>query len=158
MVTSTRMVIVEVMKSGWVMYLFWIQRQQEVLKDWKCGLKEWEMPIMNSEVRPESLGGLLTATMNTRPTRWMRSSRWKIWEDKKVYRASLQISVTKESACKAGDPGLRPGSGRSPGEGNGNPPQYCCLENPMDRGVWQATVHGVTRVGHNLATKPPHKN
>ena len=38
---------------------------------------------------------------------------------------------------------------------NGNPLQYSCLENPMDRGAWQATVHGVTRVGHDLATKPP---
>ena len=47
-----------------------------------------------------------------------------------------------------------PGSGRSPGGGNANPLQYSCLENPMDRGAWQATVHGVTRVGHNLATKP----
>ena len=55
----------------------------------------------------------------------------------------------------AGDPGLIPGSGRSPGEGNGNPLQYACLENPMDRGVWQDTVHGVTRVGHDLVTKPP---
>ena len=41
------------------------------------------------------------------------------------------------------------------GEGNGNPLQYSCLENPMDRGTWQATVHGITRVGHDLATKPP---
>ena len=40
-------------------------------------------------------------------------------------------------------------------EGNGNPFQYSCLENPMDRGAWQATVHGVAGVGHNLATKPP---
>ena len=47
-----------------------------------------------------------------------------------------------------------PGSGRSPGEGNGNPLQYSCLENPMDRGAWQATVYAVTRVRHDLATKP----
>ena len=51
----------------------------------------------------------------------------------------------KESACKAGDLGSIPGSGRSPGEGNGYPVQYACLENPMDRGAWQATVHGVAR-------------
>ena len=51
----------------------------------------------------------------------------------------------KESACNAGDPSLIPGSGRSPGEGNGNPLQYSCLENPMDRGAWWATVHGVTK-------------
>ena len=49
----------------------------------------------------------------------------------------------KESACSAGDPSLIPGLGRSPGEGNGNPLQYSCLENPMDRGAWRATVHGV---------------
>ena len=62
-------------------------------------------------------------------------------------------SVGKESACNAGDLGLIPGLGRSPGEGNGNPLQYSCLENPMDWGDWQ--VHGVARVGHDLATKPP---
>ena len=53
------------------------------------------------------------------------------------------------------DAGLIPGLGRSPGEGNGNPLQYSCLENPTDRGAWQATVHGVTRIGHDLVTKPP---
>ena len=47
-----------------------------------------------------------------------------------------------------------PGREDSPGEGNGNPLQYSCLENPMDRGTWQATVHGVARVGDDLATKP----
>ena len=50
----------------------------------------------------------------------------------------------KESACNAGDPGLIPGLGRTPGEGTGNPLQYSCLENSMERGVWWATVHGVT--------------
>ena len=45
----------------------------------------------------------------------------------------------------AGDPGLIPGLRRSPGEGKGNPLQYSCLENPMDRGTWQATVHGVAK-------------
>ena len=47
------------------------------------------------------------------------------------------------NARDAGDAGLIPGSGRSPGEGNGNPFQYSCLENAMDRGAWQATIHGV---------------
>ena len=51
----------------------------------------------------------------------------------------------KESACSAGDPGLIPGSGRSPGEGNGNPLQDSCLENSMNRGAWQATLHGVAK-------------
>ena len=49
----------------------------------------------------------------------------------------------KESACNEGDLGPIPGLGRSPGEGNGNPYQYSCLENPVDRGAWQATVHEV---------------
>ena len=64
-------------------------------------------------------------------------------------------SIGKESACSAGDPGSIPGSGKSPGEGNGNLLQYSCLENPMDRGAWRATVHRAARVGHDLATKPP---
>ena len=51
----------------------------------------------------------------------------------------------KESACSAGDLGLIPGSGRSPGEGHGYPLQYSCLENPMDRGAWQATIHGIIK-------------
>ena len=54
-------------------------------------------------------------------------------------------SDSKESACNAGDLGSVPGSGRSPREGNGNSLQYSCLENPMDRGAWQATVHGVAK-------------
>ena len=65
-------------------------------------------------------------------------------------------SFGKESACNAGDLGSIPGLGRSPGEGNGNLLQYSCLENPMYRGAWWATVHGVTRVGlGDLTTKPP---
>ena len=51
-------------------------------------------------------------------------------------------SVSKESACSAGDLGSTPGSGISPGEGNGKQTQYPCLENPMDRGSWWAAVHG----------------
>ena len=54
-------------------------------------------------------------------------------------------SEVKASASNVGDPGSIPGLGRSPGEGNGNPLQCSCLENPMDRGVWQATVHGVAK-------------
>ena len=66
-------------------------------------------------------------------------------------------SLGKESACNAGDPGSIPGSERSLGKGNDNPLQYSCLENPVGRGAWWATVHEVTRVRHDLATKhqPP---
>ena len=49
----------------------------------------------------------------------------------------------EEFTCNAGDLGLKPGSGRSPGEGHGNPLQYSCLENAMDRGAWRATVNGI---------------
>ena len=55
------------------------------------------------------------------------------------------ISAGKESACHAGDLGLIPGLGRSPGGGHGNPLYYSCLENPMDKGVWSGTVHGVAK-------------
>ena len=53
--------------------------------------------------------------------------------------------MVKNLPANAGDVGLIPGSGRSPGGGNGNLLQYSCLENPMDRGAWWATVHGVTK-------------
>ena len=59
------------------------------------------------------------------------------------------------NAEDTGDADSIPGSGRSPGEGNGNPLQYSFLENPIDRRAWQATVHGVAIVRHDLATKPP---
>ena len=64
-------------------------------------------------------------------------------------------SAGKESVCNAGGLGLIPGLGRSAGEGNGNPLQYSCLENPMDRGSWQATYSswGHKRVRHDLVTK-----
>ena len=54
-------------------------------------------------------------------------------------------SDSKESACNAGDLGLIPDSGRSAGEGNGYPLQCSCLENPMDRGDWRTTVHGIAK-------------
>ena len=56
-----------------------------------------------------------------------------------------QVKNPPANAGNTGDKGLIPGSGRSPGGGNGNPLQYSCLENPMDRGAWQATVHGVAK-------------
>ena len=61
--------------------------------------------------------------------------------------------MVKNSSAKQEFVGSIPGLGRSPGEGNDNPLQYSCLGNLMDRGAWLATVHGVARVGHNVATK-----
>ena len=58
-------------------------------------------------------------------------------------------SVGEESACNAGDPGSIPGLGRSSGEGNGNPCQYSCLENPVDRGAWGLQSVGSQRVGND---------
>ena len=68
--------------------------------------------------------------------------------------ASLVAQLVKESSCSVGILGSIPGLGRSHEEGHDNPLQYSCLENPRDRGAWWATVHGVTRVGHDLTTKP----
>ena len=78
-----------------------------------------------------------------------------MFSDKRNLSDSPSGSVSKESTCNGGDPSLIPGSGRSLGEANGYPLQYSCLGNPMDRGAWQAMVHWVTRVRHNLAPKPP---
>ena len=65
------------------------------------------------------------------------------------------VNNLPSSAGDAGDTGLIPGLGRSPGGEHDNPLQYSCLENPMDRGAWQAIVHGVTSVGHDLVIKSP---
>ena len=62
-------------------------------------------------------------------------------------------SVVENPPANAGEVGLIPVSGRSPGEGNGHPIQYSYLGNPMNRGAWLAIVHGSQRVGHDLATK-----
>ena len=72
-----------------------------------------------------------------------------------IYRESFPgVSVVKNPQAIQ-ETGSIPGLGISPGEGNGNSLMYSCLENPMDKGAWRATVNGVARVGHNLAAKPP---
>ena len=68
----------------------------------------------------------------------------------------LAVSDSKESASSAGDLGLISELGRSPVEGNGNPLQYSGLENPMDRGTWQATVHGVIKSQTRLNNQVQH--
>ena len=73
-----------------------------------------------------------------------------------VFLGFLGSSDGKESACNVGDLGSVAGLGRSPGEWHGNPLQYSCLENPMDRGAWQATVHGVTKSQTRLSNKGQH--
>ena len=68
-----------------------------------------------------------------------------------MFQRGFPYSLVSKSACKAGDLDLIPGLGRSPGEGNGNPLQYSCLENPMNRGAWQAIQFMGWQVGHSLA-------
>ena len=76
---------------------------------------------------------------------WERSPRERDRLPTPVFMGFSGGSDGKESACSAGDLDSIPGLGRSPREGNANPLQYSCLENPMDRGSWWATVHGVTK-------------
>ena len=92
-----------------------------------------------------SLGKIVSKVV----TRWeqlVRSQKIHMWTWVPMCDFCLPLcgSNGKESACNTGDLGFIPGSGRSPAEGNGNPLQYSCLENSMDRGAWQVTVHGVT--------------
>ena len=82
----------------------------------------------------------------TRPTYWALLAQ-------SVKNLTDTSNILFESACNAGDHGSIPGSGRSSGEGNGHPLESSCLENPMDRGAWQAPVCGVAGVGHDWATK-----
>ena len=70
-----------------------------------------------------------------------------------LYTGASQVAHSKEYALNAGDPGsIFPGLGGSPGGGHGNPFQYSCLENPMDRGAWRATVHRVSELDTTEAT------
>ena len=66
------------------------------------------------------------------------------WNFIRAFQVVLVVKNLHANAGDVRDAGLIPGLGRSPGEGNGNPLQYSCLENPMDRGAWRATAHGVT--------------
>ena len=77
----------------------------------------------------------LSRTGGTRPSFMWGPEPW----------ASLEAQTVNNFACNAGDTGLIPGSGRSPGEGKGNPLQYSCMENSMDRGARQASVHGIAK-------------
>ena len=106
----------------------------------KCRLEKLEMIVYNLDMQDKKDTG------NGRP----KSRNW--GQEVGVYlrhRGFLysfwQPLFNNQSACSAGDQSAIPGSGKSPGEGNGNPLQYSCLENPMDGGAWQATVHGVAK-------------
>ena len=85
-----------------------------------------------------NVNGLNAPTKRNRLAEWIQKQDLNVW-------FIPSGSDGQESACNAGDLGSMPGLGRSPGEGNGNPFQYSCLENSMDRGAWQATVHVVAK-------------
>ena len=89
-------------------------------------LLQWTTFCLNSPSWPVHLGWPYTAWLIVSLS-WTRL--WSMW-------GFPGGSDGKAPACNVGDPGLIPGLGRSPGEGNGNPLQHCCLENPMDRGAW----------------------
>ena len=77
-----------------------------------------------------------------------RSLKWPVFQNFLGFPGG---SVVENPPASEGDVGSIPGSGRSPGEGNGNPLQYSSLEKPLDREAWQAAVHGVERVGHDFS-------
>ena len=79
----------------------------------------------------------------------MQGVKNQVWQKVGTSRDFPGSSAGKESACNAGDLGSNPGLGKYPGGGHGNPLQYSCLENPMDRGAWQAVVHRSQRVRYN---------
>ena len=77
--------------------------------------------------------------------RWERHKISELVGHSLAFSGGSVVKKKKKYACKAGNSGSTPGSGRSPGEGNGNLLQYFCLGNSMDRGAWRATVHGVAK-------------
>ena len=81
-----------------------------------------------------------------------------IWVSYIISKGLPGASDGKESACHVGDPGSIPGWGRSPGRGHGNPLQYSCLENPMGRAAWWATVHGVAESWTRLSDSKEHRH
>ena len=88
----------------------------------------------------------------------LNSEKGELWHGLGHWKGFTVGSVVKNLPANPGDMGSFPGSGRSPGGRNGNPLQYSCLGNPMDRGAWRAIIHGVTRVEHDLVIKQQQQN
>ena len=162
--------ILECILCSYVLFL-WGQRAGEYLPLWELldGLPRWPLRLAH----PPAMGGRpvdsALACWGSGPVRrsvclrcvWCcfdmcHPADWSRWALFHVCWTLVFVCVYegfpglsgKESACNAGATGFIPGSGRSPGGQHGNPLQYSCLENLMDRGAWRATVHRVTRVGH----------
>ena len=129
----------------------WNQAQVHVLKNRnKRATPTQHTPPGPSRRHP---GPTRPATRTPCATRGRQSQKAFVYESIYKFPGS---SASKESACSVGELGLIPGPGRSSGERNGNPLQYFCLENTVDRGAWRAIVHGVAR--YDLVTKPPSKS
>ena len=119
-----------------------------------AGLEEAQAGINIARRNINNLRNADDTTLMAQSKEELKSLLMKVKEESTKVGLKLNIQKTKivacfpggaevkASACNVGDLGLIPGSGRSPREGNGNPLQYSCLENPMDRGAWWATVHG----------------
>ena len=129
-------------------------------KWWEDGMAGWHHQLNGHELEKaegdsEGQGRLVCCSLSG--CREKRLSDWTTTKDILPLCNLLIIydfpggSDGKASVYNAGEPGLIPGSGRSPAEGNGNPLQYYCLENPMDRGAWRATVHGVAKSQKGLS-------
>ena len=130
------------MQETWVQSLDWDDPREEEMATCSSILA-WKIPWTEDYGKLQSVG--------------LKRVRhhWTLWDPKNVSTGILGFprgSVGKESACSAGDAGVAgsiPGSGRSLGRSHGNPLQYFCLENPMDRGVWWLQSMGSQRVGHD---------
>ena len=103
------------------------------------GLQHGDLPREAQAVTVHAIIGIRSAFGSC------NSPLFRKWGQIRFGWTSLVAQTVKASAYNAGNPGSIPGLGRSPGEGNGNPLQYSCLENSMDRGAWQAAVHGVAK-------------
>ena len=150
-----------------------LQRRRSVLSQcqWLLIVCIWIKPQVQKHCPPETLQGEISSSS---PPLLLRKLVWSDPSGKaclpQADSTSIQMVYTpvfastreaegfpggsdsKVSACNAGDLGSIPELGRSPGEGNGYPLQYSCLENSLDRGAWWAIVHGLQRVGHNWGT------
>ena len=107
---------------------------------------QWKWGVLTSGPPGDSLDDFFCEAFDTADNAFVNS-----FGNVMAYERSFPgSSDSKESACSAGDPGSIPETGRSPGEGNGNPLQYPCLENPTDGGAWQATESDTTEQLHSL--------
>ena len=138
--------------------------QRRFLTEWVCsvGLKRWDMGCVHGSCSPlcseppSSCRPLVNGKRAPWTGPWAHpaffSEKHMVKSDTPEQQDLLDGSDGKASTYNGGDPGSIPGFGRSSGEGNGNPLQYSCLENPMDGGAWWATVHGVANSQTRLST------